>query len=353
MFRGMRIRLVLISLATFIFLLGMASFTAPVLSHALAQADLPTSQPTTVAGLSSHAPIRIWGDGEFDAMALTEGWLGSGIPGDPYIIQDLEIDLGGSSGSGILIINTFVNFQIINCNLKGATSYDEYGLGSGIKLVGVRNAEIIGNTFSNNLIAITLGAEDQFEGWEGSNENVILDNDGIGNAGGILLYGSSNNMIIGNTFSDCSRGIDIEPAFNIITSSLVGSNGNALDGNIITEASDAGILIYRSEQASIHANMISNVLGAGIEIITSSDMAIDDNVIYWNDVGIHLSSADGTFMVNNILNNPVNMIAEDTIFLEFDSNLWYDYDGFDAGILIYRSEQASIHANMISNVLGA
>ncbi|MFW9909309.1 MAG: OmpL47-type beta-barrel domain-containing protein, partial [Candidatus Thorarchaeota archaeon] len=32
----------------------------------------------------------------------------------------------------------------------------------------------------------------------------------------------------------------------------------------------------------------------------------------------------------NILNNPVNMIAENKIFLEFDSNLWYDYDGFDA-----------------------
>ena len=70
-----------------------------------------------------HAPIAIDGDANFTDTALLEGWHGDGSPENPFIIDRLDIDLGGNNGSCISITNTQVSFIISNCNLTGAIYY--------------------------------------------------------------------------------------------------------------------------------------------------------------------------------------------------------------------------------------
>ena len=50
-----------------------------------------------VAGIP-HAPIVIDGDTNFSITAANEEWLGDGTSGNPYIIEGLDIDIGGGAG---------------------------------------------------------------------------------------------------------------------------------------------------------------------------------------------------------------------------------------------------------------
>ncbi|HEC37011.1 hypothetical protein LCGC14_1428130 [marine sediment metagenome] len=77
---------------------------------------------------------------------------GNGTYSEPYIIEDLVIDAGGS-GSGILIEFSFdVYFKIENCtvyNSKGISEAPGY-LEAGINLFYVSNGSLINNNVSNN-----------------------------------------------------------------------------------------------------------------------------------------------------------------------------------------------------------
>jgi len=101
--------------------------------------------PNYIAG-TPHAPIFIDGDANFSDTASAEGWSGNGSEGDPYIIDGLTIDRGGSAGDCISISNTRVNFTISNCNLTGAS----VNPGAGIYLDNVTHGEITGNLIHNN-----------------------------------------------------------------------------------------------------------------------------------------------------------------------------------------------------------
>lgn len=100
---------------------------------------------------------------------------GQGTFTDPYIIEDLVLDCGGS-GKGIWVENSDVYFKIENCTIynSGTTNYED----SAIKLVSVKNAIINNSDFYNN-------------GW------------------GIFLDYSENNTIVGNTFTN-NKGINLE-----------------------------------------------------------------------------------------------------------------------------------------------
>jgi len=96
----------------------------------------PAIENMIVAG-DLHGPIVIDGDANFTDTASYEGWIGDGSSGNPFIINGLDIDLGGVIGYCIKISNTRVNFTISNCNLTG-TLYP----GSGIYLENVTYGKI-------------------------------------------------------------------------------------------------------------------------------------------------------------------------------------------------------------------
>ena len=86
-----------------------------------------------------HGKICINSNSEFEQIAQQEGWSGNGSSGNPYIIENYEID-GMGSGYCIYIGNTTVHFVIRNCYLYNTSSQGTiYSPGGGIVLYNVTN----------------------------------------------------------------------------------------------------------------------------------------------------------------------------------------------------------------------
>ncbi|MFX1461531.1 MAG: NosD domain-containing protein, partial [Promethearchaeota archaeon] len=142
---------------------------------------------------------------------------GNGTYSDPYVIEDLVID-GGGSGSCILIENSDVYFKIENCTVYD--SGDIWG-DAGIKLLGVSNGTLISNNASINYSGIFLkysnyitisgniASNNIYHGMvlEDSNYNNISGNIACNNTwDGIRLSLSDNNTISENTISSNNLG---------------------------------------------------------------------------------------------------------------------------------------------------
>ncbi|MGB0652179.1 MAG: right-handed parallel beta-helix repeat-containing protein [Thermoplasmatota archaeon] len=86
-----------------------------------------------------HAPIVITSDADLAAQAALEGWPGSGVPADPYIIEGYDIT-AGSGGTGISVTGTVSSLLIrLNHIHDGQT---------GIHLASTHNVTIQHNRFA-------------------------------------------------------------------------------------------------------------------------------------------------------------------------------------------------------------
>ena len=159
---------------------------------------------------------------------------GLGTSSDPYVIENIEID-GGGSGSCILIENSDVYFKIENCTLYNSGA--SWGNG-GIKMLNVDNGEIINNTVYNTHYGITL--------------QYCINNDIIGNklsnitVDGIHLSYSKYNLISENYLVTVPWGI-----------SLHSSEFNSISKNDIKLSSSIGIELYVSNNNNIFENTIT------------------------------------------------------------------------------------------------
>ena len=239
-----------------------------------------------VAGIS-HAPIVIDGDANFSITATNEGWLGDGTSGNPYIIEGLDIDIGGAAGHCINIINTRVNFTISNCILKGANT----SAGAGINLKNVTNGLLIENTLSHSQQAFYFN----------HSSFVLLKNNTVTDCHySIQMLSSSDNTIADNNVSFNHRGIQL----------LLSSNNNTVVNNTFTD-DIFGITLYESNY-----NVIEN------------------NTISMNDTGINILDEDSNyndFRWNVIWANAENGYNSNSTNI-FDSNYWSDYTGTDTDL---------------------
>ncbi len=110
---------------------------------------------------------------------------GQGTYTDPYIIEDLVIDYGGS-GYGIWVENSVVYFKIENCTIyKSAANIGD----SAIKLESVKNAIINNSDFYNNDWGVYL---------DNSENNTIVGNTFTNNGGIYLGYSNYNTLYLNN-----------------------------------------------------------------------------------------------------------------------------------------------------------
>jgi len=198
--------------------------------------------------------IFISGNSGWVAFRNDGNCTGSGTYSDPYVIEDLVIDSGGS-GSCILIEYSNVYFKIENCTL-----YNSGQLNSGVKLINVINGQIIDNNCSFNWFGINLELNSENNHIQGNVVNNNLDD-------GINFYGSSYNYIRENSINYNGRaGINlaIHSNYNEVFNNTINSNepgiiigsskGNVITENIITNNLWCGI--YLNEQSS--CNKVSN-----------------------------------------------------------------------------------------------
>ena len=256
------------------------------------------------------------GSGNFTwTQAASElAWCtGSGTYSDPYIMDGLEIDAGGS-GSGVLIRSSSVYFNIQNCRVYNSGSTPS--VDAGIKLKNTNNGILINNNASyNNYYGIFL---------DNSNNNTLSGNTAHNNSAiGITLEDSLNNSVLGNIVSNNSNGIFLLNSSESIVLgntvynnmnvgiSLIGKPGSAnyknnISGNTINNSGTIGILILRCNNHTISENTVNN-----------------SNIVANNDVfaGIKLSSGNYTTITGNSINNNI----KNGVFLDdCDRNLIYN-----------------------------
>jgi parallel beta-helix repeat protein len=227
---------------------------------------------------------------------------GEGTYSEPYIIEDLKID-GGGLGSCIWIENSTVYFEIKNCRLYNAIASS---WGGAIYLINVSNGYIVDNQLNNNgYVGINLVY---------SNNNTILRNDVCNQGMGLLLQGSHNTLIEGNTFNNNSAEASLLLFFsanNTILENSLNFNHRGIgfwygDDNIVTgnffKFNVIGIYSYEcSYRNTIYRNCFSN------NSIAATDM---EGASYWDNgtVGNYWSDYNGVDSdENGIGDTPYNI----------------------------------------------
>jgi len=255
-----------------------------------------------------HAPIYIDGDDPANDWDDCDAVSGSGTSEDPYVIEDLEIDAGGS-GSGIYIRDSTAYLNIVNSTSINAGS-DIYD--AGLKIYNCDNINISNCIFKNNSnygIYLNYSSSNILTGNTATNNsnhgihlnysssNILMDNMVANNSGiGILLYSSSTNTLAGNTVANNSNSGILLNYF---------STNNIFSGNTVANNSNSGILLYSSSSNNIlTGNTVANN-DEGIYLLSSSNNILTGNTMANNLYeGIYLySSSTNTFTGNTVTNN--------------------------------------------------
>jgi len=158
----------------------------------------------------------------------------------------------------------------------------------------------------------------------------------IGSRHGIIIRGSSSNIIQANKIDDNNVGLYIRPG-----SGATESNNNEIQGNEIVNNSH-GISIYQVDLNIINFN---NITGNEEDVILNDSHMNNfvGNNISNSNVGIVLAYAnDNTFYLNNLINNtkdvsdthfsdPANLISlsENIWDNNVEGNYWDTYTGID------------------------
>ncbi len=240
---------------------------------------------------------------------------GTGSSSDPYVIEDLVIDAGGS-GSGILIENSNVYFKVENCTLYNSGN-ESSSFEAGITLRNVSNGELVDNNVSNNNAGI---------GIKFSNSNSISRNDASNNSIGIIIAFSNYTNISENTasYNNFGSGIFLWYSNSSIVSyntaynnsrdgiTLNESNRNLIIFNTVSQNKESGInLVWDSNYNEITQNAVNNSGEYGIYINETST----ENKVYLNCFNnTHNAYDDGS---NNDWDNGIK------------GNFWSDYLGSD------------------------
>ncbi|MBN2230092.1 MAG: right-handed parallel beta-helix repeat-containing protein [Candidatus Thorarchaeota archaeon] len=159
-----------------------------------------------------HESIIIRNNSDF----ASQGWPGSGVPNDPYIIEKLNVT---SDRNCIDIRNTTVYFEIYDCLLTHAGDSRT----EGILLVNVTHGKIINCSAELHLYA--------FHFWNCS-DCTAMNNTARDNYGGFYCYESSNCTMNNNTANDNSYGFDILASSSLtIRNNTLNNNGLKIGGN--------------------------------------------------------------------------------------------------------------------------
>ena len=204
--------------------------------------------------LSSHAQIFIQNDTDFQTQASSEGWDDGGnrdgSKNNPFLIEDLLIEMAGPSG--IVINNTSVYFTIRNTITNGSSS----STAAGIYLENTKNFIIENCVSKDNYVNILIKNATDFR-----ISNVTLEG---GNTYGISLVDVSDAIIQDSFFGltgifskNVNNTIISNNEFDLmIFSSVLGilSNNLTIISNTITTLGDA-INLQNCTNSLIHQNI--------------------------------------------------------------------------------------------------
>lgn len=308
---------------------------------------------------TESSPIRINSDGEMTAMDISEGWVGDGSAGNPYIVEEYDID-GTGAGYCMYIGNVSQYFIVRNCSLHRASGIGTFvnwlydtGLyiynspnaavdnvtgylngGYGIRVQNSNNADI---KYSDGHMNGYYGIYSRYSDFVDISECSTNNN----THSGVIIYGSDNNSIQSCEIMDNN-------AYGIY---MDGGITNQISGNSIINSADYGIYMFNSLLCNISGNIVNEQNEIGIYNLNSDFMTIYDNEVRFSgDTGIEISSTSNNNVVswNQVSNTPLygiqigdNFGAAD--YNDVHNNTVNDTDFF--GIYVLKSSNNEIHGN--------
>jgi len=280
--------------------------------------------------IKSDPPITITHNDNFSTHANGGG---AGTPEDPWIIQNLVINVSGL-GHGISIKDTTDSFTIRNC-----TIVDIELTFSGIFLNNVSFGKITNNTVNNSMTnGISFWksnyTEVSFSNFynnevvaikcEYSSFNNITYNNFQTNEYGIsLLFSSNNNSITSNQINDTISSTDA------IT---VDTDFNFINNNTISNYNKGIYLQSSSSNNNVSQNIINKIGLHGIQIQSCPNNTIYNNSISECSLGISTNGENSTITSNLIYDNSNYGIQSFGANIEISNNIIHE-NSFD-GIII-------------------
>ncbi|MGY5876781.1 MAG: NosD domain-containing protein [Candidatus Thorarchaeota archaeon] len=359
MCRNNRVSLIIVSLLL-ILVLGSVTPAVDFYDNDLESA-VPVLEPERESRIITgdpHAPIVIDGDDNFTQTALDELWDGDGSPDEPFIIENLSIDLGGNEGACILINNTRSHFIIRACELQNA----DVTWTIGIHLENVTDGLIINNHVHDNMHGIyvhrgstrvTVSGNNIYSNLyqairvQDSTLNTVVNNTCISNQMGVYLHQSSNITVIDNI---CNSG-------NYHGILLGYSDFNIIDNNTCNGNSKNGIYLAFSNFDIVSNNTIRRNLEYGVRISDSSSNntilsnSISDNI----DYGVHCSSDTDNNLIylNVIAYNDIANALDDGTDNHWNTtgigNYWEDYSGTGVYLITGSAGSTDYHPFVFSD----
>jgi len=270
--------------------------------------NIQETEPNTIVVPDDYPTIQnaIDSADEGDTLYVKNGTYYENVIVDKSIIligecKETTIIDGGKIRDVVKIVHNRVNLTGFTLQNAFDPSHipDPFApsLVGGVTLAGAHYCNITGNIVKNNTQGILL---------HGSSQNIISSNIVTNNDdNGVLLYASANNTTISeNNVTNNRRGITLQESVGF----------NTIYGNNIENNDIAGILHHR----------------------TSFDNSFIGNNITNNNIGVQIgSSARTIFHHNNFMNNTVQVSYTrpysfpPLIWDEEEGNYWDDYTGVD------------------------
>jgi len=231
------------------------------------------------------------------------------------IIVNKSIDLIGENKNETIIDGEWGKIEdtitVLNdyVHISNFTISKNNKINSGIK-INSRNVII----FNNKIYRFRYGIRIY-----NTSDNIIINNDLIGNSYGISLdFLCANNYIMNNSVLDNFIGIQLYSyyPYDILT------NGNLITNNYISNNAQ-GIYIFDNHNSTINNNIIINNGYCGIRVWSSSNIVIERNSIEKNyEIGIILVYSSNVLVKeNNLIKNKIQ-----AGFLAPQTNIWeYNY----------------------------
>jgi len=267
---------------------------------------------------AERGPILITSNAGFTAENGVIG--GSGTTEDPYLIVGWQVRVPTGGLYGIRIENTTASFVVRGCAVSGAMDSG----GAAISLVNTSGGTIEDCTVMDSVHGIRIersrdiAVRDNFLGVRGVGFQVLgterehfrhaVDPTNTVNGEQVrYYYDLSGQVLEGITGSHITiaasrdvilRGARMDRGDGI---TVAFSDNVRIEGADISRARANGVFIFSSPGAVVvDSPRIANSAQAGIAVLLSDRVRVENSGLYANQVGLHVSASDGVFATNNV-----------------------------------------------------